>query len=89
LERNLWRFPRYDFKVFFHFIKKIKKGVLLYVANNRSLGNLGGMGTIWKYGFYGFFGVGFGSPLLFSLPGFYLYSNQTWQKVDQKQKGQK
>ncbi len=48
------------------------KGLKLKIKitfNCRSLADVGGVSTIYKYGFLGFYGVGFGFPLLLGLPG--------------------
>jgi len=39
-----------------------------YVANDRTLGNLGDMSVIYNYGFLFTYGIGFGFPLLLGLP---------------------
>ena len=39
-----------------------------YVANERTLGNMGDMTVVYNYGFLGCYGVGFGFPLLLGLP---------------------
>jgi len=39
-----------------------------YVANDRTLGNLGDMTVVYNYGFLFTYGIGFGFPLLLGLP---------------------
>ena len=39
-----------------------------YVANDRTLGNLGDITVIYNYGFLFTYGIGFGFPLLLGLP---------------------
>lgn len=38
------------------------------LINNRTLSNLGGLTTVYRYGFIVFYGIGFGFPYLLAMP---------------------